>query len=142
MTLLELAERCEGASADEQREMLLLAFEAAMPMPRPTRIARQPDGAHWPGDGIGPYTSEFSAWSEMGRRFRKMLDALAFESAAMMLVPEGWNGFIRFSTENEAMAGIYDPADGFWGDPSQSLGKTPALALTAASLRARESTPS
>ena len=55
--------------------------------------------------------------------------------AAMTLVPEGWTWFVRCSLDNEAMAGVYDPAPGFWGDASNALGKTPALALTAAALR-------
>lgn len=87
--ILALAARAEGAEAEEQREMILRAWAAVNPAPS-IRVNRQPDGTPWPGDGIGPYTIDYTAWSARRRKLSAMLDAGAYESAAIMLIPEGW----------------------------------------------------
>lgn len=58
--------------------------------------------------------------------------------AAMTLVPEGWTRTVKWSVENEGYALVYDPAV---PDDSSiyALGKTAALALCAAALRAHAS---
>lgn len=66
MTLLELADRCEAATAEQQRELLEAAWAAIHgSLPRRNR---------------GGHNAENS--------FVSMLDAKAYESAAMTLVPE------------------------------------------------------
>ena len=110
--LTELAERCEKATAEQQRELLLEAFETL--------------------------TAAFVA-TPSAIKFVRMLDAEAYESAAMTLVPEGWT---------------YDAYQGPSGQPHrwklrtigdgdkfytevEAKAATPALALCAAALRAR-----
>lgn len=120
--LVELAERCEKATAEQQRELLLEAFETL--------------------------TAAFVA-TPSAIKFVRMLDAEAYESAAMTLVPE-W-AKLHFLQDTE-----YDnPAEKTWsanlrareekarepgfGSEWQSWCATPALALCAAALRARAS---
>ena len=112
--LLALAARVEAAKAGEQRELLIVAFSLIFP-----------DHYMEGRSGIGP-----SRWST----FKQMIDPGAYESAAMQLVPEGWRKSYddlddgrcgwRFERDNEQ---IYSNA------------ATPALALTAAALRAHAS---
>ena len=104
--LLELARRAEAASAGEQREIL----EAAGGL----ICGRTRSGL--PGRNF--------------YRFISMLDAEAYESAAMMLVPEGpWWSVQRFPCGDGYLASV--------GNDDERRGATPALALVAASLRAR-----
>jgi hypothetical protein len=124
-TLMGLAERCEQAPAEEQREWLEQAFYA---------INEAPDYG----------TDERAEWVEKSRRFHRLINADAFLDAAMTLVPEGclWRLEQRSGVERRdgiehrsfnALAGLFD-FDGY----SQlfAIAATPALALTAASLRA------
>lgn len=111
MTLVELVERCEAATADEQREMLEHVFAALLPNP-----------------------SVLEA-----RCFVDMLNCEAFESAAMTLVPEGWNwkvGHSGYRASSWVMEGV---RGGYVGNESYAV--TPALALCAAALRARDASP-
>lgn len=113
-TLLALAERCEAADASEQRELLWEAFLA---------LQARPDD-HTPG---------VKEWSWLWNRFNLMTGAEAYESAAMMLVPEGYGVKVRRWVNGRGAAGCY---------PSESAddwhnAATPALALCAAALRAR-----
>ena len=109
--LLALAERCEQATADQQRELLLEAFEAL--------------------------TAEFVA-TPSAIRFVQMLDAEAYESAAMTLVPKGWV-FGRLA-QNPISLRWYCDLD--WHplsddrDNASGSNAAPALALCAAALRA------
>jgi hypothetical protein len=119
--LLTLIERVEGATADQQREMLLEAYSAI-----------------YPDNPLGYWTS-----TDRARRFVAMLEAEAFESAAMTLVPEGRKVTIEhepncgFAMAGYAQARVYMPnkRDGY--DVAEAT--TPALALTAACLRAHAS---
>ena len=63
--------------------------------------------------------------------------------AAMTLVPEGMRWAVdTFSGKAEATIAIIDDATGYYvGDESTSHAVTPALALTAAALRARAQAP-
>lgn len=120
-----LIARVEAGTAEQQRELLIeAAFEIA-------------NG--W--------------WSEeRDAKFYAMLDAEAYESAALMLVPEGWvSGFEHWpdpkgetckawlkQTSTSKIGHEY-----FWGHATGDLhidGKaaTPALAIGAAALRAKE----
>lgn len=59
------------------------------------------------------------------RRFRELLDAKAYLDAAMMLVPEGCD----WELTSTSCARLYQPY-------AEAAATTPALALTAASLKA------
>jgi hypothetical protein len=116
--LRELAERCEAATAGYQRRLLSEAYREIFGGPECITIDR------WPG-----YQSP--RWDA----FHKKLEAEAFLDAAMTLVPEGW--FLN---------GVYENGEGKTyatlrkcnvGDVHGSA-TTPALALCAAALRARE----
>lgn len=106
--LLELAERCEKASADEQRALI---WECGLALRR------------------------------AGDRMRALFDAGGFESAALTLVPEGWDTHLHIhaTIDGSALAFLTDRG---WlnekpdGRLLQADAATPALALCAASLRA------
>lgn len=111
-----LIPRIEQATAEQVRELLEEAFNTLFPYPGAEHyLALEVD---W-------------TWDWLYARFRKMLDAEAWTSAAEMLVPEGFVG----------MAGLGIPEAVLWrsGQFSQVRGKaaTPALALAAACLRAK-----
>ena len=109
--LLTLAQQIEQATEDQQHIMLKFAWLAI----------RQIDS--------GPEVGAFEA----------KLDAQAYESAAMMLVPEGLSFEVRRSgTGDKGQATIWNPMC-VPGDPSEVrvVGcSAPALALAAACCRA------
>lgn len=106
-----LAERVEQATPEQQRDMLGLAWTALHP-----------------GPIFG--TDQEPLWG----RFLKMLCAEAYESAAMSLVPEGLSGRLSWCA-GAAAAEVYSP--GKLGAATGTVAAaTPALALTAAALRA------
>lgn len=114
-----LADRVGTATAKQQCDMLLRAYEAIFGGPECSPVDK------WPG-----YLSP--RWD----RFHAMLDAEAYESAAMTLVPKsfwlerlGECGGGRFRAE--IIERTSDPEYG-WCESAA----TAALALTAASLRA------
>lgn len=72
--MLALAERCEKAEAGEQRELLEAAHRVIFPSLRSVDHSQE----------------ECEASDLRAFRFWRMLDAEAYESAAMSLVPEGW----------------------------------------------------
>lgn len=115
-TLLELADKVEAAGASEQRELLIEAWWALSGM------------SHNRDAGL----------AAIDLRFKRMLDAEAYESAAMMLIPD------------ECVWSLYnsdDPSPLLWkaavmpfrvaAGESVNRTKVRALALVAASLRAR-----
>ena len=117
--LVKLAERCEAATGDEQRELLREAFDLAFP-------------------GEGPNTNRRG-------RFDTMLACKAYESAAMTLVPEGWE-FVRLERRRSwpddprgdrqlLEAEMMEPHGSGY---SKTSAPTAALALTAAALRAHQ----
>jgi len=120
MTLSELIERCEAAAADDDISGLIdEAYRLVNPVPRNGRTG---------------------GWLERYDPFERMLCAGAYIDAAMMLLPEGWN----------ADAGFRPAKSLFWfrlarpehdpllvGDKYCGRSCVPALALVAASLRAR-----
>jgi hypothetical protein len=142
-TLVELAARVEAATAEQQPELLRLAFYACF---------GDPLAADFLSDRERP------AWIERESRFFRMIDVEAFESAAMALVPEGWRWVMRQASPDKANPnekGFFarletaDFESVTWGKGSDWLTEviagqdvfvwaaTPALALTAACLRAR-----
>ena len=70
-----LIARLEAATADQQRELLIEAFEAFHPYPGPRHYL---------------FTEIDWSWDRLHDRFMRMLDAEAYESAALTLAPEGW----------------------------------------------------
>lgn len=118
--LLPLAARCEAAPAEEQRELLIEAWDAVN--------RRDPNR---PG--------QFAAWLA----FERMLDAQAWESAALMLVPEG----LEWSAERRLSKGMRPAYASIWSMGARDVdihhngtGRTPALAILAAALKAMEDT--
>lgn len=125
-----LAERCEAAGADEQRELLITARVYISPQPMPPTKLDHP-------------------WFVEARRFRAMLDAEAYESAALMLVPpRPW----RVCTLSDYPHNNFQSGAGWFVNLSNDVcgygregpiatvmarAATPALAILAACCRAR-----
>lgn len=127
--LLQLAERVEAATADQQNDALITAFYAIFPKPNPEN---EPE---WPGSGH-LRQPRYHAWYVRLRKFTAMLDAEAYESAALMLVPDGWMLLTLSDIAADGLTlcklGAPDVHD------AMSFGtSTRALAITAAALRAR-----
>lgn len=119
MNLNQLADACEQATPEQQRELLERAFDAVFPLT---------SAGHWLSPSVpSPYFVRHL-------RFRRMLDAEAYESAAMMFVPEEYRDNFAFSS-GSVFLGLdqFDP----WSSDYSGGGETFALALLAASLRAR-----
>jgi hypothetical protein len=133
VTALEtLAQRCEAATADEQREILTAAWEAIH------------------GPSLVPISPHHVGAAKGWTRFQRMLIVEAYESAAMTLVPEGWQGSrLHWWTGSKAVCELVEThlVDGQWVREIGWLGRatgeaeTCALALCAASLRARNAEP-
>jgi hypothetical protein len=120
--LHSLAARAEAADPSEQREVLNAAFRA-IHGEKPPRVLGGSDA--------------LTNWLLRYNPFFKMLDAEAYESAAMMLLPEGF----RFSLDNAfggggAVCGAIVNNTVFAKNAKTGDASTPALALVAASLRA------
>ena len=120
--LLLLAERVEAAEANS-RELMCAAYKAVFP---------EVSSGAW--DAI-------DAWDAGYDRFCGMLDAGAYESAALTIVPEGWgyslgSGWVVSAKPDVAFTFYRGHGRGvrieFRGDAA-----TPALALLAAICRAR-----
>lgn len=121
--LLALADKCEVADASEQRELLEAAW-------------RKLRGDEFVTSGVNYFY-----------RFQAMLDAEAYESAALMLLPDmtGKEWSLDYALRDERF-GPYQARFNQWAakdDPEEmspqwiANGYTPALAITAAALRAR-----
>lgn len=116
--LNDLATRVEAGSADMQRELLNESWNALAQHSADFRTFAR---ARCPG-----------FWANASK-FAVMLDAWAFESAAMTLVPEG----LRFEvTTTGYRPGATVCGNILTGVHEGSYAATPALALTAACLRA------
>jgi len=123
----ELAGRCELAERDEQEQLLTEVFEAIKGSVQTRR---------------GSLVSFHPDWFA----FQKMLRALAYESAALTLVPEGWAITLTEWPGQGAEAALLQTElrdDGkYWRSAGmREVGRckavTRALALCAAALRAR-----
>lgn len=105
--LSDLAARVEAAEAREQRALLLdTVFEIA--------------AGEWP--------------TSKAARFCTLIDAEAYESAALMMVPEGWGWSIHTSD----FPGAFIAEVELEGREHGARATTPALALACAALRAKE----
>lgn len=121
-TLLDLAARVEAATGPD-RELFEDVFRECFP--KPERI--------WVTDNTGPWTDEYTEWQARQSRFYELLDAEAFESAAMTLVPEGLEWGVGF--EMGRGTAFTNKADGS-SFSHDWVAATPALALCASALRA------
>ena len=119
--LLALAERVEAATATEQREMLEAAF-VAVHGPKPERV-----------HGGSP---EWIAWLDMHNPFFALLQAGGFLDAAMSLVPSGWRWHSYYWPRKDKPKLMSLVTDMPHAGIVHGKAATPALALTAASLRA------
>jgi len=120
-TLVELAARVKAATAEQQAELLNDAFAVVFGPPK--RVMDD--------DGV---------WLELRVRFDGLLKWRAFESAAMTLVPEGWDwsaGTGRGTGWATLGLKVTDRIGGSSDDEISREASTPALALVAACLRAR-----
>jgi hypothetical protein len=124
MSLLELADRVEAATALEQRAILIDAAEASL-------IA----------NGHDPDTEEAMGWLD---RFETLIAAGAYLDAAMTLVPEGWTLSQLLRSEDRerwsALLWVHDPNVDLRSNAPSGDAKTPELSITAAALRALAST--
>lgn len=103
-----LAEQCESATPDMQRDLLERAWQELY--------------SEYPG-------SQIHTVSPRGLAMGRMLNANAYVDAALMFVPEGLDVKSKKKTDSASWAYI---------DPYMCYASTPALAILAASLRARE----
>lgn len=124
-TLMDLIERVEKATPELQGKLIDEAWEACA---EDSAAFRRFACAH--SSGFGTNAGRFSA----------ALEARAFESAAIMLVPEG---FIFGCGPKDATktAWAWASPDGPLEYRSISNAATPALALCAAALRAHQENP-
>lgn len=125
--LIALAERAEKASGAEVEGILADAFAACFPKPEKIWVI---DGVEW--------TPEYGARHERQWAFYGLLEAKGYIDAAMLLVPEGWGWRLWVPNSDSAEP----PRVTIWSNgrayaPTDSTAATPALALTAAALRAR-----
>jgi hypothetical protein len=120
----ELIARLEAATADHQRELLFEAFEAVHPYP---------GHEHYLVDEID------WTWDRLRQPFIAMLDAEAYESAALTLVPEGWNWgiFMRHDWPKQNAQVWHRERE---ASTKHGEAATPALAIAAATLRAKDTT--
>lgn len=125
----ELIARLEAATADQQRELLIEAFEAFHPYPGPRHYL---------------VTEIDWSWDRMRDRFMRMLDAEAYESAALTLVPEGYAVEVSLwpkQTSHCEIIGTHLRNDEYWHTGKdgkwRSQAATPALAIVIAALRAK-----
>jgi hypothetical protein len=118
--LLQLAERCEKATGPDYR----LDADIARAVGWKYRLREATNTWQW------HHPTNDHHIQSAPPAFTASLDA------AMQLVPEGWTRTVKWSVENEGYALVYDPSA---PDDSSiyALGKTAALALCAAALRAR-----
>ena len=124
---MTLTTRIEQAVKGEQRELLTEAFFALHPSPR-----FDPDW-HCVGNA-------FSVWQTKEIKFKRMLDAEAYLSAAEMLVADDCHYLIDSHHSIARVARYWDdPNHGPQCEVVEAEASTPALALLSAILRSGES---
>jgi len=125
--MISLAERCEAATGGD-RELFKDVWREVFPRPART----------WVTDNASEWTPEYTDWQELQDRFYELLDAEAWLDAAMTLVPDGWVWSMNTFAEPNRSASAYlmNASDEIIRTIKQYIA-TPALALCAASLRAR-----
>lgn len=124
-----LAGRVEATDV-EHDDIFVEAFNAIFP--KPSRIWEDEEREEW--------TTEYDRWNAKSWVFSNYLDAGAWLNGALLLVPEGliW-GIANCGVKNDQPD--LNRATATCGKPDDTNGPveaaTPALALTAAALRAR-----
>lgn len=118
-----LAARVEVAEGpDDQIDVLRHAFYVIFPAPE-----------------IG--TEERGRWVDLSRSYHRMLDAEAYESAALMLISPD-DTFWRVGHDGKGadpslfLATVFTPVVGRANRPHDAVAATPALAICAAALKA------
>lgn len=121
--LIDLAAKVEAAEGPTF-ELMSDAFDLCFPKP----------ATIW-ADDHKTWSAEYSEWQGKQSAFCAFLDVGAWVDAAMMLVPEGcvW----ELSQGRDGCSALVECSD----VGGQAQAATPALALTAASLRARSEIP-
>ncbi|API60572.1 hypothetical protein BSL82_15815 [Tardibacter chloracetimidivorans] len=129
--MTDLAAKVEAAEGPTF-ELMCDAFDLCFP--KPPRI--------WTED-YNAWADEYTQWQARASAFSLFLDVGAWENAAMMLVPEGWFWRVGHSTLYAGWAHLNRKHPDFCNreDEHSAQAATPALALTAASLRARSENP-
>lgn len=119
--LLALAERVEAATVEQQRGLLTDAFHAI-------------NGFH-PGGRDG----QAAAWEVLRMRFYGLIDAGGFLDAAMTMLDDSYVWGVSKQERNPGRNYYYQASAMPFGPiaPGEATAATPALALTAAALRAR-----
>lgn len=146
--LIALAERVERAGVTMQRELLVEAFSIICPCP-PRSWKPVPIQAAILDPRHKSAIQAVTAWRQSEARFIRMLNAKAYESAAMTLVPpQPWRLAtlayyppVNFQRKNGWFVNLSSDVPPFpegWRhvDTVVVYAATPSLALTAASLRA------
>lgn len=98
----------------------------------------EPNPVDWKIGGAEA-TPAYWAWLERREQFKAMLDAGAYLSAAMMLVPDGYQMGIMQERYDNWQVGL-----GLWGlnrADRKGEGSTPALALCEAIRAAKDTAP-
>lgn len=133
--MTDLTTRCEQVQESETRELLEEAFLVVFgPIP-PSEY----DGRAWKRNEPD-FSPAWTAYTKRRTRFNRMLDAEAYLEAAMLLAPEAWECAIYWNIspfEPEAQL-ENEQRRTRWLEPVTGRAKTPALALLAAILRAKE----
>lgn len=119
-----LIERIEAATSNDPE----LFWEAQ-------RIANPEPSTIWKNQEREVWTPEYAAYIACGHRFGELIDARAFMDAATTLVPDDCM-WLRLSPETMTVSRP-DPNEKRWAKHFDGAGKTPALALCAAALKAR-----
>lgn len=127
--MTDLIQRCEQADEGMQRELLVEAFVAVF--------------GEMPKQGWAfTYKPEYVQWARLERSFLRKINAEAFVDAALMLVPEGWTWCVDEGPSQWIIHGTAKPAGRvyLYGPTNYEFATapTPALALCAAALKARE----
>lgn len=120
----ELIERLEAAGWKDQRPLLREAFDIIRPEPRKW------DGFPW----INP-RKEWVNWYKDWRWFEAALRIGAYESAALTLVPEGWDWGGHSDCEFYVFKRRPDMRGGY-ARIIDATAATPALAICIAALKA------
>jgi len=140
--MISLAERCEAARLPNKALNREVARAVGWGYQTPSEARRSNPAWFHPSDcRDGKPVIDSLHGTDV---WREPLDYLGSLDAAMTLVPtteDGWGWAIRYYSElsRKAYAEVWirDDADPETGDYLKSTGATPALALCAASLRAR-----
>lgn len=148
-TLLELAERCARANPNDRSGLNHdVARAAGWQRITPSQMGRGKHGG-WiaPDDYLGRYSNGSPILDGLHGTdiLREPLNFLASLDAAMQLVPEGWR-VQRLGEQQESdergpyleywSARLHWPLGGMLSNLKWGKGATPALAITAAALRA------